>query len=143
MKAGDAVNLNLKASISTADTELLKSLVGSCRRLGMFSYPNMLAKFKEADIPSFVWVCTEEVKRFIIALYKFCTKLNSSDSGEPPLLSASELDFPLPSNDALWHSIGKHEWEANAKDQNTVSLTDDLQAKWISNFADVLEFLGL
>jgi hypothetical protein len=103
----------------------------------------MLAKFKEADIPSFVWVCTEEVKRFIIALYKFCTKLNSSDSGEPPLLSASELDFPLPSNDALWHSIGKHEWEANAKDQNTVSLTDDLQAKWISNFADVLEFLGL
>ena len=68
MKSGGVVNLDLKASISAADLTLLKSLVGSYRRLGMFFYPNMLARYKEADLPSFVWVDVEEFKRFNISL---------------------------------------------------------------------------
>jgi hypothetical protein len=31
----------------------------------------------------------------------------------------------------------------NAKEENTVSLNDDLRAKGISKFEDVIEFLGL
>jgi hypothetical protein len=143
MEADGVVNLDLKASISAADLALLKSLVGSCRRLGMFFYPNMLARYKEADLPSFVWVGIEEVKRFSIALYKLCAKLSSPSLEDRPLLHASELQFPLPSNEPLWNSVERDEWEANAKEEDTVSLEDDLQAKWISKSADVLEFLGL
>lgn len=103
----------------------------------------MLARYKEADLPSFVWVSIEEVKRFNIALYKLCAKLSSSSQEDRPLLPASELQFPLPSNNPLWNSVGRDEWEANAMGENMVSLNDDFQGKWISKFADVLEFLGL
>lgn len=143
MKTDGVVNVDLKASISAADFALLKSLVGSCRRLGMFTYPNMLARYNEADLPSFVWVGIEEAKRFSIALYKLCAKLSSSSPEDRPLLHASELQFPLPSNDPLWNSVERDEWDAHAKEENTVSLNDDLQAKWISKFADVFEFLDL
>jgi hypothetical protein len=143
MKSEGVVNLDLKASISAADLALLKSLVGSCRRLGMFFYPSMLARYKEADLPSFVWVGIEEVKRFNIALYKFCAKLSSSNREDRPLLPASELQFPLPSNNPLWNSVERDEWEANWKEEHMVPLNDDFQGKWISKFADVLEFLGL
>ncbi|KAL4945740.1 hypothetical protein BDV06DRAFT_229940 [Aspergillus oleicola] len=143
MKADGVVKLDLRASVSATDLALLKSLVGSCRKLGFFFYPNMLARYKEADLPSFVWVSIEEVKRFSIALYKLCVKLNSSSTGDSPLLHASELQFPLPSNDPLWNSVERDEWEANAKQQDTISLKDDYKRKWISNFVDVLDLLGL
>jgi hypothetical protein len=143
VKADGVVNLDLKASISTADLALLKSIVGSCRKLGMFFYPNMLARYSEDDLPSFVWVSIEEVKRFGIALYKFCAKISSSSTEDSPLLHASELQFPLPSNDPLWNSFGRDEWEVNAKGENTISMQDDFQAQWISNFANVLDFLSL
>jgi hypothetical protein len=143
VKADGVVNLDLKASISTADLALLKSIVGSCRKLGMFFYPNMLARYSEDDLPSFVWVSIEEVKRFGIALYKFCAKISSSSTEDSPLLHASELQFPLPSNDPLWNSFGRDEWEVNAKGENTISMQDDFQAQWISNSANVLDFLGL
>lgn len=139
MKTGGVVNIDLKASISAADLELLKSLIGSCRRLGMLFYPNMLARYKEADLPSFVWVGIEEAKRFSLALYKLCAKLSSPSPDDRPLLHASELQFPLPSNEPLWNSVEKDEWEANAKGENMISLKYDFQEKWVSNFADVLE----
>jgi hypothetical protein len=143
MKSDGVVNVDLKATIPATDLSLLSSLVGSCRRLGMFFYPNILAKYSEADLSSFVWVGIEEVKRFSIALYKLCAKLSSSTTEEKPLINARELQFPLPSNDQLWNSVGRDEWDANAKGEDTVSLKDDLQAKWISKSADILEFLDL
>jgi hypothetical protein len=109
----------------------------------MFFYPNILAKYKESDLPGFVWVGVEEIKRFNIALYKLCAKLSSESPNDKPLLPAGELQFPLPSNDSLWNSVERHEWEANAKREDTVSLSDDFQAKWISNLADVLGFFGV
>lgn len=142
MKADGVIKVDLKASISATDLELLKSLIGSCRKLGMFFYPNMLARHEEADLPSFVWVSIEEVKRFGMALYKLCAKVSSSNIDDGPLLHARELQFPLPSNDPLWNSVERHDWEANAKDGVTVSMNDNFQAKWISNFADVLDFLS-
>lgn len=143
MKADSVVNLDLKASISTADLELLKSLVGSCRRLGMFFYPNMLSKFEETDLPSFVWVSVEEVKRFSVALYRLCAKLSNSNTEDGPLLRASELQFPMPSNDDLWNSVRRDEWEANAKEENMISLRDDLQARWISSHTDTINLLDV
>ncbi|KAJ5771113.1 C2H2 type zinc finger domain protein [Penicillium nucicola] len=143
MGARSAVNLDLKAPVSTEDLDLLKSLVGSCRKLGMFSYTNMLAKYKDADLPSFVWVGIEEVKRFVIALYKLCIRLSSAGLEDRSLLHAGELQFPLPVNDLLWHSTERHEWEVYAQDENTVSLSELFHEKWISNFADVLQFVQL
>lgn len=141
MKADNVVNLDLKVSVSTADLELLKLLVGSCRRLGMFFYPNMLSKFEEADLPSFVWVGIEEVKRFSVALYRLCAKLSTSSTEDGPLLHASELQFPMPRNDALWNSVRRDEWEANANEEKMISLKDDLQERWISSNTDTIEFL--
>lgn len=143
VKGEGIVNLNLKASISAEDLTLLKSLVESCRRLGMFSYPNILARYKEADLPPFVWVGVEEFKRFNISLYKLCATLSSASPEDRPLLPASELHFPLPSNEPLWNSMERDEWEANAKEEKMVSLNNELQEKWISKFADMLEFLTL
>jgi hypothetical protein len=143
MKADSIVNLDLKASISAADLVLLKSLVGSCRRLGMFFYPNMLTRYKEDDLPSFVWVSIEEIKRFNIALYRLCAKLTSFNTENRPLLHPSELQFPLPSNNPLWNSVGRDDWEVNAERENIVSLKDDLQANWISRYTDLLDSLSL
>ncbi|KAL3431412.1 hypothetical protein BDV09DRAFT_188390 [Aspergillus tetrazonus] len=103
MKADGVVNLDLKASIPTTDLELLKSLVRSCQKLGMFFYLNMLARYKEVDLPSFAWV------------------VSSFSTDNSPLLHARELQFLLPSNDPLWNSVKRNEWEANAKDE-TISL---------------------
>lgn len=143
MKGDGVVNVDLKATIPATDLALLTSLVGSCRRLGMFFYPNILAKYSEADLPSFVWVGIEEVKRFSIALYKLCAKLSSSTTEDRSLITARELQFPLPSNDQLWNSVGRDEWDVNAKVEDMVFLKDDLQAKWISKSADILECLDL
>lgn len=143
VKANGVVNLDLKVSISAADLALLTSLIGSCRKLGMFYYPNMLARYSEADLPSFVWVGIEEVKRFGIALYKLCAKISSSRTENSALLHASELQFPLPSNDHLWNALERDEWEANARGEITISMQDHIQAKWISNFADIIDFLSL
>lgn len=109
----------------------------------MFSYPNMLARYKETDLPSFVWVGVEEFKRFNISLYKLCAKLSSASPEDRPLLLASELQFPLPSNDPLWNSIERDEWAAIAKEDIMVSLNDEFREKWISRFADMLGFLAL
>ncbi|KOS36944.1 hypothetical protein ACN38_g12286 [Penicillium nordicum] len=50
-----AVDFDLKVSLPPADLGLLEALVRSCRRLGMFYYPNIIAKYEEADLASFVW----------------------------------------------------------------------------------------
>ena len=106
----------------------------------MFFYPNMLSKFKETDMPSFVWVGIEEIKRFSMSLYKLCGRLSISSTQDDSLLHASDLQFPKPSNDALWNSVGKDEWEANAKEENMVSFADDLRERRLSSHADAMEF---
>jgi hypothetical protein len=54
MKSSGLINLDLRASISSPDLGLLKSLLGNCRKLGMFFYSSMLSKYKDTDLPSFV-----------------------------------------------------------------------------------------
>ncbi|KAJ5151305.1 uncharacterized protein N7482_010557 [Penicillium canariense] len=147
-----AIEFDLKISLPPGDLGLLYALVGSCRKRGMFAYPNILAQYQEANLASFVWVSVEEIKRFNIALYKVCRKASSSNvtdgnqrgtSAVRSLLTASELQFPLPENCPLWNATSKDEWTALMKDEKFVSLYDDCQEKWISNFAQVLEFFEI
>ncbi|KAF9888937.1 hypothetical protein FE257_008106 [Aspergillus nanangensis] len=151
LKGRDGVDFRLKPSLDAADSGLLKALVQSCRRLGLFYYPNMLARYTEADLDSFAWASIEEVKRFNLALYKVCGKVTIAGEGDRSkvdddalsLLSTSELQFPLPDNLPLWNAVGKSEWAANTKDERLVFLNDNCEAKWISNFAAILDFLDL
>ncbi|KAJ5409341.1 uncharacterized protein N7487_003700 [Penicillium crustosum] len=147
-----AVDLDLKVSLPPADLGLLEDLVRSCRTLGMFYYPNIIAKYEEADLASFVWVCVEEIKQFNIALYKVCGRASSSSIRDGihrdnnavwSLLTAGELQFPLPSNIPLWNSVSADEWMVVGRDEKLVSLVDDCREKWISNSAEILEFFRL
>lgn len=146
----EGLDFDLKVSLSAADLGLLESLVRSCRKLGMFYYPNILARYGETDPASFVWVGIEEVKRFNLALYKVCGRVSGSSmrdrsgtDNDAALLTASELQFPLPGNPPLWNAVSKNEWTANMKEEGLVSFNDDCQASWISNFAVVLGSLDL
>jgi hypothetical protein len=117
----------------------------------MFYYPNILARYKESHLASFVWVGIEETKRFNLALYKLCGRVRGSGIGDSgsvgnkdsaSLLPASELQFPMPNNHPLWNAVGKNEWLANTKvEESLAGLDDTRQASWISNFAEVLESL--
>lgn len=152
LRSREALDFDFKTSLLPADFELLEALVRSCRKRGMFYYPNMLTRFKEVGLASFAWVCTEEVKRFNLALYKACGKLSSTNSingsqhsHDPTdsLISAGDLQFPLPENDPLWNATGKSEWLVLVQDENTLRVDDNYQEPWISSMAGVFEHLGL
>ncbi|CAG7925987.1 unnamed protein product [Penicillium olsonii] len=143
--------LDLRPSLSPADAELLIRLVVSCKKLGILHYPNMLARHCENELPAYVWVSIEEVKRFNIALYKVCTTRGGKKYSADTLstcstlsadLRAQELQFPLPKNNPLWNAITKSEWVFAAQENGyRVSLEDTLEREWISQSAHVLEAL--
>ncbi|KAJ5154856.1 uncharacterized protein N7500_010295 [Penicillium coprophilum] len=144
-----AIDFDLKITLPPADLGLLDALVRSCRKLGMFYYPNILAKYGETDLDSFIWVGIEEIKRFNIALYKVCGKATSSTirdgsrgdiNAVRSLLTAGELQFPLPSNCLLWNAAGKDQWTVLVGDQKLAFLDDYCQEHWISNSAEALDF---
>lgn len=135
---------------------MLDSLVRSCRRLGLFYYPNILARFQQNDLASYVWICIEEVKRFNLALYKTCRALSGfsaheKNDGQHGVaceascgLTADELQFPMPKNDPMWNAMRKEEWEsAIADDFDSTRLYDTMEEEWISNSAELLRFIGL
>ncbi|KAL5050959.1 hypothetical protein BDW71DRAFT_194070 [Aspergillus fruticulosus] len=141
------LSLDLKPRLALADADLLNRLVASCRKLGMLFYPNMLARYSKDDLPSYVWVSIEEVKRLNMALFRLCR----SDRLHP-----RDLQFPLPTNTPLWNAVGKCEWksiiaaggdidvdadaDADADAYCGRLLNNALKAEWISNFADVFQW---
>lgn len=148
------MRFDLKITLNPANFELLEALVRSCRKLGMFYYPNIVAKFHDAELAPFVWTSTEEIKRFNIALYKVCCKVSRPRRGgesegdreygdAASLLNASELQFPLPNNRSLWYAVGKSEWLNILKDEELVISDETSQDKWFSSFAEVIDFLDL
>ncbi|KAI9373857.1 hypothetical protein BJX61DRAFT_357486 [Aspergillus egyptiacus] len=156
-----SLGLDLKPSLPVADAELLDCLVASCKRLGLLHYPNMLARFSQNDLPSYVWVSIEEVKRFNVALYRICRTLSeqydrssidgrvtddSSVTGaRAQRLSARDLQFPMPRNTPLWNAVSKEVWDAAAtEDVFCHNLEDTQEEQWISRSAGTLEAaLGL
>ncbi|OJJ52755.1 hypothetical protein ASPSYDRAFT_51442 [Aspergillus sydowii CBS 593.65] len=146
---GGVLGLDLKPCLSPADTNLLDGLVESCKRLGMLHYPNMLARYCDSDLPAYVWVSIEEVKRFNIALYRVCKLCSEQRSGTADCdiirgsrrrLRAQDLQFPLPRNTRLWNAVDKAGWEyAATEDVFRHRLDDTMKDEWISNSALVLE----
>lgn len=118
----------------------------------MFYYPNILARYQQNELVSFVWTCIEEVKRFNLALYKVCRASSSLDksgthgvTGEAICeLTANELQFPMPKNDVLWSAMCKEEWDsAITNDFDLNRLYDTMEEEWISKSAEFLRFIGL
>lgn len=156
-----SVQPHLKPSLPPADADLLRRLVASCKRLGMFHYPNILARFSTKESPVYVWVTIEEIKRFDLALFRLCSAVRASppaygngdgidsltvgsrqDAGNWGL-PARELQFPLPRNMPLWNALTPEEWFAtDTPDVYRHSLHETLEQDWISRSADALELVG-
>ncbi|KAL3486003.1 hypothetical protein BJX62DRAFT_247153 [Aspergillus germanicus] len=163
MKSSGTLQPNLKPSLPPADADLLQRLVASCKRLGMFYYPNILARSSKKEPPQYIWVNIEEIKRFNLALFKLCSALSSGTSrpGQHHKSSvgtrlaadkdetanwgfpARELQFPLPRNTPLWNALTPEEWfAADTPDVYRYSLHETLEEQWISTSAAVLEIVG-
>ncbi|PIG84019.1 hypothetical protein AARAC_006326 [Aspergillus arachidicola] len=152
---------HLKPSLPPVEADLLRRLVASRKRLGMFYYPNILSRFSTEEPGAYVWVSIEEIKRFNLALFKLCSAVGASSPGPgdgdgPDSLTvasrdeagnwgllARELQFPLPRNMPLWNALTAEEWfAADTPDVYRHSLHDNLEQDWISRSADVLELVG-
>lgn len=111
-----SIDLNFRFQLPDAKYELLASLVETCRRVGLFNYPNMLSRFHHSAPIALIWVSVEEIKRFGLALYKLCrlctrTGLdNGGSSGDSSgglrseLLTLTDLDFCMPDSDEVWNA---------------------------------------
>jgi hypothetical protein len=162
MKSSGILQPNLKPSLAPADADLLRRLVTSCKRLGMFYYPNILARFSKKEPPQYIWVNIEEIKRFNLALFKLCRSVSAAPPGQGQGddsshsltvgrdeeggnwgFPARELQFPLPRNTPLYNALTPEEWfAADTPDLYRYSLHETLEEQWISRSADVLEIVG-
>jgi hypothetical protein len=104
-----AVDLGLRHCIPAEEYDLLMALVRSCQRLGIFSYPDMLAQHHPDAPLKMIWVGVEEMKRFALALYKvahICTVMNTRETSQEKLLTLADLSFPTPDSDEMWDHPG-------------------------------------
>ncbi|KAL4907213.1 hypothetical protein BDW74DRAFT_175995 [Aspergillus multicolor] len=151
-KSNFSLGLDLKPCATEATIALLSSLVQSCRRLGMFHYPDIIASCRlslpklssnSSSLIPHIWVGIEEVKRFNVALYRICRAISSSSSAlsssNPDILdpspasrrearwqlSAHELQFPPPTNDRMWNTTTWEEWESAVALDPHVSMNPD------------------
>ena len=134
------------------DTELLlKCLIRSCRLRGMFYYPRILQQYQEPAIAQYMLVSIEEVKRFNIALYKVCTTIYGSTALSQMvdgasmgniLLTADELQFPLPENHELWDAGTQSEWDRALEGMSVDGLGEYREEEWISKQARMMHVLG-
>lgn len=107
----NAFDLSLRCRLQPDEYELLVALVQSCKRLGMLSYPNILAHHETTTPPVLVWMNVEEIKRFGLALYKVCRMCSRPDSLgrndnslRSELLTLADLNFCMPDSDELWNA---------------------------------------
>ncbi|KAI2790412.1 hypothetical protein POX_d05924 [Penicillium oxalicum] len=160
--SGTSLQQHLKPSLPPVEADLLHRLVASCKRLGMFQYPNILARFSETEPGEYVWVSIEEIKRFNLALFKLCSAVSAPSPGDGEGdgmnsltvnirdtvrswgLRARDLQFPLPKNTPLWNALTPKEWfAADTPDVYRHDLHDNREQDWISRSADVLEQVGI
>jgi hypothetical protein len=144
-------SLDLRLKMSSADLKLLRCLVGSCDRLGILHYPSILSKYQWTGPPGYIWVCIEEVKRFNLALYKFCNvvdgageSLSGKDGKTSSLLRLSQLQFPFKQNDRLWKATNMEEWMSAEEDLTREDLVIySTEQNWISHSTTLLHSLEL
>ena len=100
------VDLGLRHRIPAEQYDLLTALVQSCRNLGVFSYPEMLAQHPIGTPVTMIFLGVEEMKRFTLALYKvthICTSVDRQESTSNKLLTVADLAFSMPYSDELWN----------------------------------------
>jgi hypothetical protein len=117
--------------------------VETCRSLGLFHYPTMLAHHDSSALLALVWVSVEECKRFGLALYKLCKLCAQGtpdaaardDSGSrSELLRLADLDFCMPDSDEMWNAsagVGREQFRSMASCGRGNGDPDD----WISRTA--------
>ncbi|KAL4894265.1 hypothetical protein BDV59DRAFT_207291 [Aspergillus ambiguus] len=138
-----SLTLALKPCLTPTNCGLLASLVQSCRRLGMFQYANMLARYTPDDPAEYVWVGVQEVTRFDLALYRLCKYHGFEKHTMVPgwQLTADELHFPMPKNEALWNAKGKNEWTDASRNMDWIDLGDIMRTEWIAKSAELLQLI--
>ncbi|KAL6229584.1 hypothetical protein BDW75DRAFT_224872 [Aspergillus navahoensis] len=153
------LDLQLTHQLSEISSQLLVTLVHSCRKREMFFYPSMLAQFNADSLPNvYIWLGIEEAKRFALALYKVCrccqvhdTRLSyggSINSYAPikpraqgsSLLSLADLQFALPDSDELWHASS--DLASRVADNACAYWEKNAEENWICQAARLLQTPG-
>ncbi|KAF9252751.1 hypothetical protein DTO013E5_9667 [Penicillium roqueforti] len=143
-----STDLSMQCRLPDDKYDLLAALVQSCRRSGIFYYPNMLLQH-DADAPlALVYVSVEEIKRFGLALYKVC-RLSTptsfdlsgefSNGGRNDLLTLADLSFCMPDSDELWNApLGGESEVLNKSDSSAVGRDNGDAKNWISQASALL-----
>lgn len=153
LKSQNNLDFSLSVDIPSETRDMLAALVRSCRKLGMFYYPNILAQYRHfgATGPSIIFI--EETKRFNLALYRICRRVSqaSFELADIPLegsdimhcqLKPDELQFPLPKGRLAWNATTRREWNlAFPFESIEAELEDNAENTWISRSAELLGFL--
>lgn len=148
------LDLGLTHSLPELPSQLLIALVHTCLKRNMFYYPSMLAQFNlETDPDVFIWLGTEEVKRFCLSLYRVCrqsrisgpdvrkdapvrnTRRGPHRLGES-LLSLTDLQFALPDSEELWHTSS--DLAARLTEKSAAYSNENIEGNWISQTARLL-----
>lgn len=146
-------DLSLRCQLPASEYELLTSLVRTCRRLGMFYYPTMLAQHNSSAPIILVWLSVEEIKRFGLALYKLCRLCTHNPDDRPAggggdgvhneLLTLADLEFCMPDCDDLWNALSTEEMDAILKTSVRETSADRDPDNWISNASGKLRDTGV
>lgn len=135
-------DLALRYRIEPEEYDLLVALVRCCRRLGMFSYTNMVARYRSTAPHALIWLGMEETKRFGLALYKVCRMCSCPDSANgdrSQLLSLADLTFCMPDSDEIWNAPINVGPEVLKKVASRTSLREGWDPQgWISSSSTVL-----
>ncbi|KAL2869618.1 Zn(II)2Cys6 transcription factor [Aspergillus lucknowensis] len=121
---GISIGFDLKPVLHGPEREILGSLITSCRRLGMFYYPNILAQFANHRHPTYIWVGVEEIKRLNLALFKLSRSVARSshqpEEGSTCHIAAMELQFPRPAGERLWNATTLADWHEQAEKEGCI-----------------------
>ncbi|KAL4863312.1 hypothetical protein BDV12DRAFT_189777 [Aspergillus spectabilis] len=136
-----SIGPDLKPVLPSAAATPLGVLVASCRRLRMFHYPSILAQFRAAHLASYIWLCTEEIKRFNITLFRVGRRFSGSSDQSTPRVRPEELQFPPPAHDEPWNAVCQEDWNTVlAKSARKIDEFDGpLENFWISNSAALVQ----
>ncbi|KAJ5185609.1 hypothetical protein N7491_006521 [Penicillium cf. griseofulvum] len=136
-----SMDLSMRCRLPDDRYELLVALVQTCRRRGIFSYPNMLLQQEDNAPLPLVYTNVEEIKRFGLALYKVC-RLSASSTlnvGRNDLLTLADLSFCMPDSDELWNApLGTEAAVLNKSDSSTVARDNGDPKNWISQASALL-----
>ncbi|CAG8920225.1 unnamed protein product [Penicillium salamii] len=131
------VDFGLRHRIPAEDYNLLTALVQSCRKLGIFSYPEMLTQYPAGTPITMIWVGVEEMKRFALALYKvthICTTVDRQANASEKLMTVADLAFSMPYSDETWNLSKETEGQTLSKATAQASVKrDGDNEKWINS----------